>query len=96
MPKPTVEPEEFQAWKDSPLTRWVVERLHSQAKVTTQAVQDQLWAQLAGQPGQWADSQAVLAHQRGQVEGVLRLVFLEYDDLLTEDEIEALKAEKTE
>jgi seryl-tRNA(Sec) selenium transferase len=84
--KPQVDREDFLAWKDSPMTQWVLQRLRAQAQETSQALQDHLWAQVAGDSLQWQQSQPSLAHQRGRVEGVIQVAEVTYEDVLTEDE----------
>lgn len=87
--------EEFQAWRDSPATRWVLERHKSQATEQTQRLQDSLLALSSHRPEEWTQEQPAAAHSKGFSEGVISVVEAEYEELLTDDELQALKdAEK--
>ena len=83
--------DEFQAWKDSPATRWVLERHKSQATERTQQLQDLLLGLASHRPEEWTQEQPAAAHNKGFCEGVISVVEADYEELLTEDELTALK-----
>lgn len=88
---PSLDREEFLAWKDSLLTREVFRRLQERATQEIRVLQDQLLALATYQPAQWAQEQPMAAYNRGRCERTVEIANLEYDELLTEDEAAALK-----
>lgn len=82
--------EDFLAWKDSPLTQWVLQRLRQQAREQSQDLQDRLLNSSAQTPQEWSQQQPQAAYLKGRFDAAILLVESEVEDFLTPDEIEAL------
>jgi len=93
---PFLDKEEYLAWKDHPATRAVFQRHKDQADQLGQMLADSLVNSLAVPPDQWAAGQPHKALQAGHCSGVLSVLNADWDDLLTEDEREALAAKEKE
>jgi hypothetical protein len=87
--------EEFQAWKDSPATRWVLERYQQEISELAQRAGENLFNSPVVQPAEWAANQVQIAYSKGYFDGLSRSIAGEYESLLTEEEFAELKeAEK--
>lgn len=79
-----VDKEEFQQWKASPLTQWVLQTLEARAS----EVEDQLKASLYSQTGlgvtDWANLQARAAYDKGVATALRYVVGLEIEDIVDE------------
>lgn len=83
--------EEFQAWKDSPATRWVMARLSQQATSEALRIQQRLMDLLSQPPSALKSERPSLAQAKGFSEGLITAANLEYESLLTDEEERALK-----
>lgn len=72
------------------MTQEVLRRLQDQAVQQTQSLMEQLRHHLTFPPQQWADQQPAGAYLKGRCDRTVELVQLEYEDVLTEDELVAL------
>jgi hypothetical protein len=73
--------DEFQAWKDSPATRWALSRLQEAAQRVEQGLKDRLYLSTGLPPEQWASLQAQAAYDRGYVAAIGELVDLKAEDV---------------
>lgn len=80
MPKPRLDPEDFQAWQLHPVTEMVLAHLRGQAELHKTQLLDQLYNQLAASP-EVQLTEAQLAYRKGLCEGFLCSVLLTADDL---------------
>ncbi len=83
--------EDFQAWKEHPATRWVLDRLQSKATVQAESLQDLLLQMVGFPPTQWAEEQPQASLAKGFCEGLMAVVEIDYEDLLTDEEAQAIK-----
>ena len=83
--------EEYQAWRDSPATRWVLDRLEAEALELAQRVGENLFNSPTKPPLEWAQDQVRVAHSKGYFDGLARVFGADRESLLTEDELQALK-----
>ena len=83
--------EEFQAWKDSPATQWVMVRLRQQATDSAQRVADRLLQLVSQSPDEIVAAQPELAATKGFSEALITVSDLRYESLLTDDEEAAMK-----
>ena len=82
-----VDPEDFQAWKDSPMTQWVISCLREQADREMADQKKFLFhspRQMAAD--QWASLQASAAFVQGQVDRTDYIVGITLAQLQTEDD----------
>jgi hypothetical protein len=78
-----MDPEEFQAWKDSPATQWVLKRANERARRIEDTLRDTLYGATGLTAQEWADLQGRAAYDRGSVAGidfVTKLTFEEIND----------------
>lgn len=78
--------DEFQAWKDSPATQWVLNHLRQVAERMEAGSKDSLFHATASQAADWANLQARAAYDRGYVQAIGLLVGLEFEQVSEEDE----------
>lgn len=78
--------EEFQAWMDSPMTKWVRDKLRLKAQETAQQQQEMLLNSAVTSPLQWSEAQPRAAHLLGLCEGLMQIVDLEFEQLEGTDE----------
>lgn len=83
--------EEFQAWKDSPATRWVMDRLSRQATDSALRIQERLLDLISQEPALLRSERPSLAQAKGYSEGLITAANLAYESLLTDEEEQALK-----
>ena len=88
--------EEYQAWKDSPATRWVLDRLRGQATDQAETLATLLMTLTSYPPAEWAQEQPQASYSKGFAEGLMSVVEREYEDLLTDEELAALKEKAKE
>lgn len=82
-----VDPEDFLAWKEHPVTRWVLDRLQHQAAEREANQRELLYrAPARTSPQEWASLQPNAAFVQGQNDLVDFLVELRLEDLLDEPE----------
>lgn len=86
--------EEFLAWKDSPMTKWVLSRLQQQTQEQAQDLQDRLLNSVVQEPAQWQSQQPQAAYLKGRFDHAISLVNADYEDFLTADETEALNKQE--
>lgn len=77
--------DEFQAWKDSPATQWVLGRLRLKASEVDQALKERLSLSTGYSPQDWAALQPLAAHDRGYVSAIHELADLEHADIAPEE-----------
>lgn len=80
--------DEFQAWKDSPATQWVLRRLKARLEELESAQKDLLFQSPLSRPAEWAALQVSAAHEYGVATTLGFVVGLEFKQLLEEDELE--------
>lgn len=73
--------EEFQAWKDSPATQWVLLRLARKAAELESMLRERLYQSTTLPADQWANQQAQVACDRGIVTGINFVVALEHEEI---------------
>lgn len=80
---PPMDKDSFQAWKDSPVTRWVMERLTERGQEMEAQIKEFLFrASRRSNPDQpWASLQPNAAFVQGQVDAFDFLVNLELEQL---------------
>lgn len=88
---PSLDREAFQAWATSPVTRWVLNRRRDQATEQSQMLGEQLLGLVAGSPTQLREAQPELAYLRGRFDEKAAMAVLEYEQLLTENELQAVR-----
>lgn len=81
--------EEFQAWKDHPVTREVHRRLTQQATDSALRLQERLLDLLSQPPSALKSMRPSLAQAKGFSEGLITAANLEYESLLTDEEEQA-------
>lgn len=92
MPKlPPVDRETFLQWREQTVTRLVLGRLKDQATERALTLGQDLFNLLNNPASEWADRQPNQARLRGQCEGIMEVVALDYEEILTADELEAVK-----
>lgn len=89
--RPKLDKEEFRAWRDSPATRWVMERLEAESLELAQRVGEGLFNSPLRPLEQWQADQVQVAYSKGYFDGLLKAVAGEYEALLTDEELQALK-----
>ncbi len=95
MPKSKVDPDSFQAWKEShPVTLWVLSRLQARALLLGDLLSQELQADLTSSPSERAERQPRQAHQQGRCDGLMSVVTLDYADVReeTDDEIKEMES----
>lgn len=80
--------EEFQAWKDSPATQWVLQWLQTKASEVEEGLKQRLSLSTGLDPAQWQALQPLAAHDAGYVRAIGELVDLEFTDIVPEEEKE--------
>ena len=88
--------EEFQAWRDSPATQWFLARLKAEATDQASTLTTLLMTLTSYPPDQWAAEQPQASYSKGYCEGLMSVVERAYEDLLTDEELEALKEKSKE
>jgi len=88
---PILDKEEFQAWRDSKATRWVMDRLEAELTELAQRVGENLFNSPIRLPKEWAADQISVAHSKGYFDGLARVVSADHESLLTEEELQAIK-----
>ena len=83
--------EDFLAWRDSLATRWVMERLEAEALELAQRVGENLFNSPLKPPPEWAADQVQVAYSKGYFDGLLKAVAGDYEGLLTDEELQAIK-----
>jgi hypothetical protein len=78
--------EEFDAWKTSQSTQWVIERLRVRAQALEEAVKGYLYHGTGQAQGEWATMQSRAGHDRGIVTGLNYVVTLEHEEVDASDE----------
>lgn len=73
--------EEFQAWKESPATRFVLAALQGKATAINLQCRDALFNSTQFAPQDWAALQAGANFDRGYVKAIEELVTLEHEDV---------------
>ncbi len=76
--------DEFQAWKDSPATKWVLDYLRQTSGEVDQGLKRRLSASTGMAPSQWAELQPLAAHDAGYLRALRQIIELEYEQI--EDE----------
>lgn len=73
--------DEFQAWKDSPATQWVLARLSEIHQRVEQGVRDRLFLSTGLPSQEWQSLQAQAACDRGYVSALKEVIELEHQDI---------------
>lgn len=73
--------EEFQAWKDSAATQWVLLRVAGKAALLEAGAKERLYRAEQMSAADWANLQSFAAHERGIVIGMNYVVGLELSDI---------------
>jgi hypothetical protein len=95
MAKSQVDPEDFQAWMDNPVTKWVRQRFREKAALMAQTQAELLLnSSVAQTPAEWAVLQLRSAHLLGQCEASMVLADLTYADVREETDEEIAEMEK--
>jgi hypothetical protein len=77
-----VDKEEFQAWKDSPATRWVLAALQKDREAQQEGHKDYLLRLSAGATaGEWSSQQARSAYLLGRCDQIDILLGLTFEEL---------------
>lgn len=61
MPKPPLDQEDFQAWRDHPVTQWVMGRLKAEAERNRQQLARDVLALSLTEPATWVSRQPSIA-----------------------------------
>ena len=80
--------EEFQAWKDSRATQWVLKRLLARAGSIKEQASDLLYQSTGASPEEWASLQARVAYDRGVATALTFVADLEHHEVDDSDESE--------
>lgn len=76
-----LDPEEFQAWKDSPLTQQVLRHFRDRAQRELEMTQQAL-LQVVGQSSQtWADQQGQAAYLKGHCDAFIEVADVVFEDI---------------
>ena len=97
MPKSPVDQEDFQAWLEHPVTRWVRQRFREQAQTSAEAQAASLLDLSPSRTAlEWADLQGRAAHRKGLCDGFMQIAELDYAAVReeTDEEIEAMEKAK--
>ncbi len=81
--------EEFQAWKDSPATQWVLRWLKAKSLEVEEGLKSRLSHSTGSSPTEWAALQPLAAHDRGYISAIGAMVDLEFEDISEEEKIDA-------
>ncbi len=73
--------EDFQAWKDSPATQYVLGYLRSVATRVETGIKDRLFENSLASPDRWAALQVQASHEAGYVEALREFIELEHEDI---------------
>jgi hypothetical protein len=73
--------EEFEAWKTSQSTQWVLARLAAKAEQVRTELQHQLFHSTGHTAEQWADLQARAGHDVGVADGLNFVVELQFEEI---------------
>lgn len=73
--------EDFQAWKDSPLTEWVFLRLSQIADRVESGLKDRLYQSTHLPPSQWAEIQSQAQADVQYVRAIREITNLELEDI---------------
>lgn len=83
---PKVEPEEFQAWKEHPLTRLVLQHYSQQAELIQQRAGKGLLQSSTSSAAEWASQQAQGAYLRALSEAYGAFANVTLEDIQEENE----------
>ncbi len=78
--------DEFQAWKDSPTTQWVHDRLKEIAARVEEGMKARLFESTCTSAAEWAALQGQASFDAGYVKALLQVFTLEYSEISEEDE----------
>ena len=78
--------EEFQAWKDSHPTQWVLRRLKAISERVDSGLKQRLFLSTQVDPAQWAALQSQAAHDAGYLRAIEQVISLEHEDIEDESE----------
>lgn len=81
--------EEFQAWKDSPATQWVLAYFREVEQRMDQALKERLSQSSSYSPAEWAELQPRAAHDLGYLVAVREFIAVEHHDIAEEEKIDA-------
>jgi hypothetical protein len=86
MPSPKVDPEEFQAWLEQPLTRLVLQHFRQEA----QSIQERAWPDLLSRSinsaAEWASQQAQAAYLKALSDAFSAFADITIETIQEEDE----------
>lgn len=83
-----VDPEDFQQWKEHPLTQWVLGSLKEAAEGFQRQREQSLFSLSQASPEMWASLQPNAAYAKGFVEATEKIVGITLNELLEPDEAE--------
>ncbi len=95
MPRSPVDQEDFQAWTEHPITKMARDQFRKRALSLAETEQASLFNRSPSMTAQeWADHQAVSAHQQGLCEGLMNFADIKYDAIReeTDEEIKELES----
>jgi hypothetical protein len=73
--------DDFEQWRESPVTQWFMAKLRERATEASTRAQDQLYAMAAYPPDKWAEQQPGAAYVKGHSEALIEVTLLELNDL---------------
>lgn len=73
--------DEFQAWKDSPATQWVLSRLLERSQRVEELVRERLFHSTGLSAAEWSNLQAQAGYERGLVAGLNFVIGLEHEEV---------------
>lgn len=81
--------EDFQIWKESPATQWVLKRLQAKADIIKAGLAEQLYHSTDRTPAEWAEIQARAAKDRGIAVGMETVCNLEFEEINDADNVQS-------
>lgn len=73
--------EDFEQWRESPVTQWFMKHLEERANAAARQLQEQVFGMAAYPPEQWAAGQPQAAYVKGHSEALMAVTAYSLDDL---------------
>jgi hypothetical protein len=73
--------DDFEQWRESPVTQWFMARLQERAKTIEEELRNQFWGAVAQSTTDWAAQQPSAAWKKGAAEALVTVTAYSFDDL---------------
>lgn len=81
-----IEKDEFEAWRESPMTEWFMGKLKTQAGEQEALIKEQMFLRAGAPPLEWAADQPGMAKALGFCDALSWVTELKLEDLQDEDD----------